>query len=215
VPAAAGAPDLMLPMLYVATADRVLEAYKNSSDPSLHDFDWQKAEVCLARAAELGSGDDRTLGKLALSRGYAVLERLSGGEYAETAAARMRAATRDLFASAALQLPQDPAPHLALARFYVYSQLDVDQAMREFAAAQKLGAVLGRREIEQQGDAYRLRALQESAAGEWSDVSNDVQAARTHYQRIPGFDQADAHLRELDGLHRTAAKKPRRPLRWR
>ena len=212
---AASAPDLMLPMLYVAAADRVLEAYRNSSDPSLHDFDWQKAEVCLARAVELGSGDDRTLGKLALSGGYAMLERLIGGQYSEAAATQMRTAARDLFASAVMQLPQDPAPHLALARFYVYSQPNVDQAMQEFAAAQKLGAALGRREMEQEGDAYRLRAFDEAGAGEWDEALKDVEAARRQYRQIPGFDQVDAHLRELGGIHRPVAKNVRRPGRWR
>ena len=74
----------------MATADGVLESYRKSSDPSLHDFDWQKAEVCLERAVELGGGDDRTLGELALSRGYAALERLMGGQYSDAAAAQMR-----------------------------------------------------------------------------------------------------------------------------
>ena len=83
-PAVAGAPDLILPMLYVAAADRVLDAYQNSSDPSLQNFDWQKAEVCLARAVELGGADQRTLGKLALSRGYAALERLTGRKARDT-----------------------------------------------------------------------------------------------------------------------------------
>jgi eukaryotic-like serine/threonine-protein kinase len=218
-PAAASPPDLMLPMLYVATADRVLDAYKSSSDPSLHDFDWQKAEVCFARARDLGSGDDRTLGKLALSSGYAVLERLTGGQYSDAAATQMRANARDLFASAAMQLPKDPAPHLALARFYIYSQLDVDQAMREFGTAEQRGAVLGPREVEQEGDAYRLRAQEEMRAGEWDSALADAQAARGRYQPILGFDQVDVHLRELDTIHRPvvkpAVKKTRRPSWWR
>jgi hypothetical protein len=221
IPAAAGAtPDLMLPTLYIATAERVLEGYQTSADPSLHDFDWQKAEVCLARAMELGSGDDQTLGKLALSRGYAVLERLSGGQYSETAAAQMRESARDLFANAALKLPRDPAPHLALARLYVYSLPNVDEAMTEFAAAQRLGVKLGRREIEQEGDAYRLRAKREADAGEWDDAEKDVAAARRQYLGIPGFDQVDVHLRELGEIHRPVVKRPvvkqtRRPGRWR
>jgi hypothetical protein len=214
-PAVAGAPDLMLPMLYTAAADKVLDSYASSADPSLHDFDWQKAEVCLARAVELGGGDDRTLGKLALSRGYAVLERLMGGQYSETAATQMRLNARDLFANAALELPRDPAPHLALARLYVYSLPNIDQAMTEFASAERLGAMLGRREIEQKGDAYRLRAQEEADARQWDGAEKDAREARRQYQRIPGFDQVDAHLRELEAIHRPAAKKARRAARWR
>ena len=214
-PAVAGAPDLMLPMLYTAAADKVLDSYASSADPSLHDFDWQKAEVCLARAVELGGGDDRTLGKLALSRGYAVLERLMGGQYSETAATQMRLNARDLFANAALESPRDPAPHLALARLYVYSLPNIDQAMTEFASAERLGAMLGRREIEQKGDAYRLRAQEEADAREWDDAEKDAREARRQYQGIPGFDQVDAHLRELEAIHRPPAKKARRAARWR
>jgi hypothetical protein len=216
IPAAAGAaPDLVLPTLYIATAEKVLESYQASADPSLHDFDWQKAEVCLARAVELGSEDEHTRGKLALSRGYAVLERLSGGQYSDTAAAQMRESARDLFASAALELKGDPAPHLALARLYVYSLPNVEEAMMEFAEAQHDGLMLGRREIEQEGDAYRLRASREADAGEWDDAEKDVQEARRRYLSIPGFDQVDAHLRELGEIHRPVTKRLRRPGRWR
>ena len=214
-PAAAGAPDLQLPMLYVNAADQVLQAYRASSDPSLDTFDWQKAEVCLARALELGHRDGSTFGKLALSRGYAMLERLGGGQYSETGARRVAVRAREQFAKAALQMPGDPAPHLALARLYVYSLPDVEQAMVEFAAARGLKAELGRREIEQQGDAYRLRAEREAAANDWDEAEADAATARPYYQRIPGFDQADAHLREVDSLHRPSPKKSHKVVRWR
>jgi len=214
-PRAAAPPDLALPALYVATADRVFDSYRTKSDPSLHDFDWQKAEVCLARAVDLGEDDDRTQGKLALSRGYALLERLMGGQYSDAAAAQMRANAGDLFANAALKMPDDPAPHLALARLYVYSLPNVEQAMSEFAKAERLGAVLGQREIEQQGDAWRLRAVEQAAARQWEEAEKDAETARLQYQRIPSFDQVDEHLRELDGIHRPVVKKTWRRPRWR
>ena len=216
IPAAASPPpDLLLPSLYIATADHVLDSYRKSSDPSLHDFDWQKAEVCLARAVDLGEGDDRIMGKLALSRGYAALERLMGGQYSDAAAAQMRANATDLFANAALQMPGDPAPHLALARIYVYSRPDPEQAMSEFATAERLGAVLGRREIEQQGDAWRLEAVRQSEARHWDDAEKDAAQARQQYQRIVGFDQVDTHLRELNAIHRPVVKKAGRRPKWR
>jgi hypothetical protein len=214
--AAASAPDLMLPMLYVKAADQVLEEYRVSADPSLHDFDWQKAEVCLARAVELGARDASTRGKLALSEGYAVLERLGGGQYTDVAAARLREHARERFASAAMGLPGDPAPHLALARLYVYSRPSVEQAMSEFETAAKLSAVLGPREIEQQGDAYRLRALDEFENFEWEAAERDAQEARRRYQKIPGFDQVDAHLREVNSIHRPSSlRKAHKAARWR
>jgi eukaryotic-like serine/threonine-protein kinase len=217
-PAAASSPDLMLPMLYVKTADQVFDDYSTSTDPSLDDFDWQKAEVCLARAVDLGSKDAGTRGKLALAKGYALLERLNGGQYSDAAAKRLRSSAQALFAGAALEMARDPAPHLALARLYVYSGPNgspkVEQAMSEFAMAENSGAVLGRREIEQEGDAYRLRALDEFENFEWDAAERDAQAARHQYELIPGFDQVNAHLRELASIRRPV-KKSRRIVRWR
>jgi aminoglycoside phosphotransferase (APT) family kinase protein len=214
---AAHPPDLQLPNLYVMTADRILSDYGVSSDPSLHDFDWQKAEACLARAVDLGVNDSQTRAKLALSRGYAMLERLTGGEYSENAARRLRIEARDLFASAAMKMPNDPAPHLALARTYVYSLPDVKLAMNEFATAQHLGFVLGRREVEQQGDSLRLLAEREAAADDWTEALQNVQMARRFYQRIPGYDLVETHLQELGAIHAPAPKpgRSRRSRPWR
>jgi hypothetical protein len=105
---------------------------------------------------------------------------------------------------------------LALARVYVYSLPDPEKAMPEFAAAERLGAVLGPREVEQQGDVYRIRAHQELAR-DWRQARRDADVARALYQRIPGFDEADRHLRELDRIHAPAPRKPhtRRIYRWR
>src|SRR5207237_9054093 len=110
---------------YVAAADRILDSYRASADPWLYDFDWQKAEICLERALALSNGlgnvEDGTLGKLALGRGYATLERVNVAQYSDNAAAQLRVRARDEFLIAARKLPADPAPHLALARAYVYS----------------------------------------------------------------------------------------------
>ncbi len=150
------APADNLPLLYTAAAERVLESYRKSSDASLHSFDWQKAEVCLEHAVELGDGDDRVLGELALSRGYAALERLSGSRYSAVAAAHTRIYARDQFAVAAGKMPESPDPHLALARVYVYWLPSRDKAMGEFVAAEKLGAAMGPREQEQKAEALRM-----------------------------------------------------------
>lgn len=144
--------------LYAAAGERILDSYRHSSDPSLNDFDWHKAEIYLERAVELGTGDDRTLGELALSRGYAALERLTGEPYSAAAAARLRKYARDQFVLAAEKMPRSPDPHLALARVYVYSLPSVAKAMAEFDEAERLGATLGHREFAQQADAYRMQA---------------------------------------------------------
>jgi len=156
-PAPAPPADDGLPMLYAAAGQRILDAYRQSSDPSLRDFDWHKAEVCLERAAELGGADDRVLGELALSRGYATLERIGGGHYSPTAAGQLRRYARDQFSLAVRKMPRSPDPHLAMARVYVYSLPDVGKAMQEFDEAERLGAMLGQREFRQQADAYRLQ----------------------------------------------------------
>ncbi len=201
-------PEENLAQWYVASADRVLDSYRTSADPWLYEFDWQKAEICLDRAVQLGAGDDRTAAKLALARGYATLERLNGAQYSDNAAARLRLKARDEFMLASLKAPADAAPHLALARVYVYSLPDPEKAMAEFAAAQRFGAALGRREVEQQGDVYRIRA-QEELAHNWRQAMRDADVARGFYKRIPGFDEADSHLRELDRIHAPAPRKPR------
>jgi len=202
---------------FAAAAERILTDYRTSDDPVLYDFDWYQAEILLRRAAAAGSDGDRVLGETALSKGYATLERVSDGDYSAAAAARLRSSARDDFNQAARHMPADPAPHLGLARLYVYFLPNVDQAMREFQQAERLGAVLGKREIEQQGDAYRLAAAR-LAATEPQLARRDADTARGFYQRIRGFDRVDQHLRELAQL-RFARKAPRntgeRRGRWR
>ena len=153
----AKAPEEELSALYAAAGERILESYRTSSDPALPHFDFHKAEVYLERAVELGGRDDRTIGELALCRGYAALERLGGGRYSPAAAAQMRTYARAQFALAAQKMPRSPDPHLALARVYVYSLPDVAKAMGEFDEAERLGAMLGEREFREQADAYRIQ----------------------------------------------------------
>jgi serine/threonine-protein kinase len=198
---------------YLATATSIIDGYSNAPNHYLSDFDWHKAEICLEGAVSLGTKDDRTLGLLALARGYATLERLGGHEYSQAAAAQLRIQARDAFSAAAHKMPEDSRPHLALARVYVYSLPNADAAMKEFAAAQRLGAKLGNREIEEQADAYRIRALRELRANP-RQVRADVETARGYYQQISGFDQADAHLRELTQLTAPMIAH-RRSSRWR
>ena len=211
------APPAADPGLYSAEAERILGAYAASADPALDDFDWTKAEILLEHAVAVGDLSSRTKGELALAKGYATLERLSAGGYSETAAGQMSGAALDDFTHAQAALPSEAAPHLALARYSIYTAPDLERAMAEFAAAERLGAAIGRREIEQQADGYRLRAEREVArrAGQaW----RDAQAAKTLYERIPGFDQADQHLKELTRMHYGSARRPSRPLRksrWR
>jgi predicted Ser/Thr protein kinase len=149
-------PALLTPALYTAEAERIFQMYATSANASLDAFDWQKAEICLARAVDLGAADTRTRERLALSRGYATLARLSGLQYSENAITRLRLYARDQFQEALRQSPDDPMAHLALARLYTYSLPDPKKALAEFAAAERLGFRLGPREIRQREDASRL-----------------------------------------------------------
>ncbi len=198
-PASAAAPSIDLAKLYAEEADHVLNSYLASQDNSLDDFDWLRAELCLRRALALGSMGNATLGELALTRGYEVLERLdsqyAAAQYSGDMRARYRTQARSEFEAAARLLPLSPQPHLGLARLAAYQEGSPERAAAEFGAAEKLGAGPGRREIEEQADAYRLRAERL-----WSGA--DIQRARALYQRIPGFDQADRHVKELNRIHR-------------
>jgi len=200
---------------YLASADRILDSYLTSASPSLSEYDWQKAEICLARAVQLGASDDQTSAELALARGYATLERLNAELYSEKAAAGQRLKARDDFALAAIKAPSDPAPHLALARVYVYSLPDPEKALAEFAAAERLGFVATSREIEQKGDVYRIRARRELSRN-WRQAMRDANIARAYYRRIEGFNETGAHLKELEQIHAPIRKpRPRRAFRWR
>ena len=203
--------------LYTEPARQVLSAYGGSADPALDHFDWPKAEILFAHAIALGDQGASTAAGLALATGYATLERLASGDYSDAAAAQLRAEARADFQKAADAQPGDGAPHLALARFYVYSISDAAKAMAEFAAAQKLGAKLGQREVEQEGDVYRIVA-ELGAARHPQQAWKDAQAAKGFYDGIRGFDQVEAHLKELSriryGIPRRPARSARRP-RWR
>ena len=114
------------------------QIYLEEANTALRGSDWQKAEICLQRAVEFGRADDLTLGRLALVRGYIELGRLDEDPNA-AAAAQWSAAAREHFEEAARRMPLEAAPHLALARIYVYWLPNVERAMAEFHAAGQLG----------------------------------------------------------------------------
>jgi eukaryotic-like serine/threonine-protein kinase len=197
---------------YAATANQILDSYLVSSEPWLYGFDWQKAEICFQRAIELGAADERMQARLAIVRGYASLDRLNGGQYSEKAAEKLRMKARDDFMLAARKLPKDPVPHLALARVYAYSLISPEKAMEEFTAAERLGAVLGLREVQQQGDVYRFRA-QQVMRNDPRQALRDIAIARAFYLRVPGYDESEEHLRQLDRLQASLIKS-RRSIGW-
>ncbi len=186
----------------VAAADEIIDAYRNSSDPAIHNFDWKKARVCLYDALQLSPGSRDLRGKLALADGYVNLianPKLPGAAQSEKS-----------FLQAAAMLPRSPDPHLALARLYTYAYLNAGKAAGEFTAAERLGYHFGPREQEQQADGflfraeYELRQAQRSApvskASEdrWlAEAANDLDRARVLYEPISGFSHVSATMEQL------------------
>lgn len=213
-------PRIDWPAKYVAEADQIFGAYRSGSDPALRHFDWRMAEIRLQDAVDQGRADDETLGKLALAKGYAALEQLSVGVYSDKEAAATRLEARRDFDESERRMPQSADAHLAMARIYVYSMPDLAKARAEFAAAEKLGSKFGPREIEEEADAFRIRA-QQLASSNPREAWNAAQEARTLYRRVAGFDRANEHLNELAKIHQPGAKKTyaqkssaRRSRRW-
>jgi eukaryotic-like serine/threonine-protein kinase len=199
-------PRVDWPARYVAEADDVFSAYRAGSDPVLRHFDWRMAEIRLQDAVDQGRTDDETLGKLALAKGYSALERLSVGIYSDKEAAETRVDARRDFDEAERRIPQSADTHVAMARIYVYSMPDLAKARTEFAAAEKLGAKFGPREIEEEADAWRIRAQQLETSNP-REAWNAAQQARTLYRQVAGFDRANEHLNDLARIHRAGAKK--------
>ncbi len=175
-----------------AVGDDVIEDYRNSSDPVVERFGWNKAAAALKHALELQPDSAELKGKLAICEGYQNL-----ASSPETALAS--------FQQAAAMLPKSPDPHLGLARVYVYYRHNAGQAMAEFHAAERMGQKPGPRETEQQADAYLHAAVEEY--GQWvtaktlteqrrllAPMQGDFERARLAYEPIRGYSNVDHSL---------------------
>jgi hypothetical protein len=204
------------PARYVAEADGIFAAYRTGNSAALHDFDWYRAQIRLQDAADQGRTDDETMAKLALARGYVTLERLSVGFYSDKDAPQMRLRALRDFEEALHRMPQSADAHLALARIFVYSIPSLAKARAEFAAAEKMGAKFGPREIEEQADAWRMHA-QQMQASHPKEAWQAAEHARALYRQVPEYDRSDDHLKELARIHHQPARQvhAHRSQRWR
>ena len=187
----------------VAAADDVIERYRDSSDPSLNDFDWQKARICLRHALEMDGSDAAAKGKLALCNGYISL-------LAKPQTSQAVIQTKASFDEAAYNLPRSPDPHLALARLYVYNLRNVGRAVAELSVAERLGFKPGPREAEQQAEGYLFRAEQElvqadkakpespESAKYAARTQSDLQRAFNLDEPIEGFSNVSSNLERID-----------------
>jgi len=198
----------------LATADEILDRFRNSNDPVLEDFDWQKARLCLQHAIDMGDHSMAIRGKLALCDGYIDL---SQAEKAPPDARQQwiqKAKTN--FDQASMLLSRAPDPHLALARLDVYGMRNIGMTVAELHEAQRLGFQLGAREMEEEADGYRFRAIEElSEARKYGKgprelqqrflrlAQRDFDRARQLYEPIAGFSNVSVALRQVDDDDRT------------
>jgi len=218
----------------IQAADEIINRYRNSSDPDIQHFDWQKAVVCLRHALEIESGDSTIKGKLALCIGYVNLSRANAQPSGNSLAATQTAQAN--FNEAVALIPGAPDPHLALARIYIYGFKNIGKGAAELHEAQRLGFQLGPRETEQQADGYRFRANVELAEARTYRgnsreseerylrlAQRDFERARQLYEPIAGFSNVSVALRQVDDDDRARkqlddslklrVKRPRRPVR--
>jgi serine/threonine protein kinase len=190
-------------------ADEIIDRYRNNSDPTIEDFDWRKAVVCLRHALEMNRSDRITEGKLALANGYVNLM-LANSAQTDQRQTFVEAAQAN-FAEASTLLPHFPDPHLGLARVYVYYVKNVGKAIAELHEAQRLGFQPGPRESEQEADGYRFRANAElGEAQKYRATSRamasrylrlaqlDFSRARELYEPILGFSNVNVALHQVD-----------------
>jgi serine/threonine protein kinase len=139
-------------------------AYEKAGAQALNRADWEKAELYLTRAINLGASGAATAGKLAMARGYIALRQ------------DRRDAALERFREAARRIPHSPDPHVGLARVDLLASLPGD-ALAELDIAERLGYHLGPRELEQKAEAYRLRGFEELQAGDVTAARQDFAAA--------------------------------------
>jgi len=165
-------------------------AYEKAGAQAFDRSDWEKTELSLTRAVDLGAGGPQVASNLALARASAALDRK------DLDSARAR------FLEAESVAPQSAAPHLGMAQVAALSG-QPGAVLTELSAAERLGHQLTPGELEEQTEAYRLRGFEELQAG-------DVDAARRDF--------AAAHIPDFPPTPPAAKAKPaRRPTpkpRW-
>jgi hypothetical protein len=183
----------------------VVDDYRNSPDPAIEHFDWEKAGYSFRRVLEISRNDKEVVGWLALSDGYTALVR---GD-AQAAESKFRDTAR--------ALPKSPDPHLGLARVYAYSAHNPGLVTAELTAAERLGYRPGPREFEQEADAFLYRAEQSLRASQKSQdpaakrrllaaAQRDFTRARSLYEPIAGFSKVSDDLERVENGESLAMK---------
>jgi tRNA A-37 threonylcarbamoyl transferase component Bud32 len=181
---------------YVADADRIIDSYRRSPDPSITDFDWPRAQTVLEHAQEIDPANTTVRGKLQLARGYVDLN-LAMGPQMDLLLHMQDRIIRSFqeFNVAAVLLPKAPDPHLGLARLYVYPFRDLDKAIGEWNMAEERHYNLTAREMEQEADGFLFRAQDEiTKKHDLKAGREDLKHAKQIYLTIQHYDDVPKRL---------------------
>jgi hypothetical protein len=170
----------------ISDADRTVVKYEEPDGPPVMESEWVHAHNEVARALELAPNDKTIHGKLRLIDGH--LARIRGAARHDP---RLLEESRQDFQDAANYMKKSPDPWLGLARLYIYSLHDTDQAEAAFKEAERRGHDISKRETAQLADGYRYQGERTMAMGDHATTSADAQ----RYYDVAGKDLA--HARQL------------------
>jgi hypothetical protein len=188
----------------VSDADRTIVKAEESDGPAVMESEWVHARNEVARALELAPSDKTIHGKLRLIDGH--LARIRGTSRHD---ARLLEESREDFQDAANYMKRSPDPWLGLARLYIYSMHDMDQAEAAFKEAGRRGHDISKRETAQLADGYRYQGERTLVMGDRATTSADAQRyydmadkdlahARQLYESILPWGGAAANLKKVD-----------------
>lgn len=185
-------------------ADRTIVKAEESDGPAVMESEWVHARNEVARALELAPSDKTIHGKLRLIDGH--LARIRGTARHD---ARLLEESRQDFQDAASYMKKSPDPWLGLARLYIYSLHNMDEAEAAFKEAERRGHGISKRETAELADGYRYdgertavmgdRASARADAERYYDVAGkDLARARQLYESILPWGGAAANLKKVD-----------------
>ncbi len=140
----------------VASADAVLQDYRDNDAPQVILKNWVQAKTALTRALVIDPDDKEVRGKLLVTEGQ--IDRINaGGARPDVRLKRLNSAVSH-FREASDLLRKTPDAELGLARIYAYDLNDMERAEEALARAAEKGHPTGKRERAQLADGYRRRA---------------------------------------------------------
>ena len=185
-------------------ADRTIAKYDEPGGPPVMETEWLHAHDEVAHALELSPKDKTIHGKLRLIDGH--LARIRGTARHDSSLIEQGRAD---FQDAANYMKKSPDPWVGLARLYIYSLHDMDQAEAAFKEAERRGHDISKRETAQLADGYRYQGertmalankekSQADAERYYDMAGKDLAHARRLYESILPWPGAAANLKRVD-----------------